>query len=213
MPINDFILSTLNLKSKDFLDISMIRPNDTLIIDIPLTRIYGPCTFCNPSEKKMVHLQTVQAVLFWEEPFRTWRIPSILFKATCRYNEPIYHSIFQKKMNYRDYYELLLTISPAYVLPMNRRKCFVSSIEFDAEKKLESLIDIFKENDLYCYKEFVALLKNWRTEIINSFARPYENRRQSNALAESINQKQGYSWTYQMDGPNLVSLLSTPERV
>ena len=39
------------------------------------------------------------------------------------------------------------------------------------------------------YEEFVKTIKNWRTEIINSFERPYENRKQSNALCESFNQK------------------------
>ena len=32
-------------------------------------------------------------------------------------------------------------------------------------------------------------MKTWKEEIINSFDRPYDNRKQSNALAESINQK------------------------
>lgn len=33
------------------------------------------------------------------------------------------------------------------------------------------------------------ILKHWKPEIINSFNRPYDNRRQSNALAENIYQK------------------------
>lgn len=33
------------------------------------------------------------------------------------------------------------------------------------------------------------LLKHWRVEIINSFHHPYENRKQSNALTESLNEK------------------------
>ena len=45
--------------------------------------------------------------------------------------------------------------------------------------------DSFEQANLYCYTEFVSLLKHWRIEIIHSFHRPYENRRQSNALAES----------------------------
>lgn len=64
-----------------------------------------------------------------------------------------------------------------------------TAIELDAEEKPDSLIEMFEEADLYCYKEFASLLKNWSTEIINSFARPYGNTNQSNALAESINQK------------------------
>ena len=32
-------------------------------------------------------------------------------------------------------------------------------------------------------------MKHWKPEIINSFRRPYDDRRQSNALAENINHK------------------------
>lgn len=87
-------------------------------------------------------------------------------------------------MNYKDYYELLLTISPDLRLAFELKEMFRefnrTSIEFDAEEKMESLIEMFEEADLYCYKEFASLLKNWRTEIINSFARPYGNTNQSN---------------------------------
>ena len=59
----------------------------------------------------------------------------------------------------------------------------------EATARLDYLIDLFEEADLACYKEFVQLLKNWKPEIINSFNRPYDSRRQSNALIESYNQK------------------------
>ena len=54
---------------------------------------------------------------------------------------------------------------------------------------LDEIILHFEQANLYCYTEFVSLLKHWRIEIIHSFHRPYENRRQSNALAESLNEK------------------------
>ena len=47
---------------------------------------------------------------------------------------------------------------------------------------------LFKEADLACYKEFVQLLKNWKPELINIIRRPYDYRRQSNALTENFNQ-------------------------
>ena len=54
---------------------------------------------------------------------------------------------------------------------------------------LKNKIKEFEEANLYCYEEFVSLLKHWKKEIINSFRRLYGNRKQTNALAESINQK------------------------
>ena len=57
------------------------------------------------------------------------------------------------------------------------------------EAMFETVHKAFEESDLPCYEEFVKTIKNWRTEIINSFERPYENRKQSNALCESFNQK------------------------
>ena len=59
----------------------------------------------------------------------------------------------------------------------------------EASIRLNELIKEFEEANLYCYEEFVSLLKHWKKEIINSFRRPYGNRKQTNALAESINQK------------------------
>ena len=59
----------------------------------------------------------------------------------------------------------------------------------EAREKLEMIIRVFEEADLYCYGEFVSLLKNWKEEIINSFERPSENRKQSNALSENVNSR------------------------
>ena len=54
-----------------------------------------------------------------------------------------------------------------------------------APARLNYLIHLFEEADLACYKKLDQLLKNWKPEIINSFNRPYDSRRKSNALAES----------------------------
>ena len=39
------------------------------------------------------------------------------------------------------------------------------------------------------YDEFASILVRWKTEILNSFSRPYENRKLSNAYSENINGK------------------------
>ena len=96
-------------------------------------------------------------------------------------------------MNYRDLYELTLKISEelklAYELKEMYRDFNKNCSYEEAPARLDYLIDLFEEADLACYKEFVQLLKNWKPEIINSFNRPYDSRRQSNALAESYNQQ------------------------
>ena len=108
-------------------------------------------------------------------------------------NEPKYNSKFKQKMNYRDLYNLTLSISTdlklAYELKEMYRD-FNQNCSFkDAPGRLEQLINSFEEANLYCYQEFVSLLKHWKTEIINSFRRPNESIRQSNALTENINKK------------------------
>lgn len=108
-------------------------------------------------------------------------------------NKPRYNSYFKRRMNYRDLYEMILAISPqlreAYELKELYRS-FNRSCSFEnAQAMFETVLQAFEESNLPCYEEFVKTIKNWRTEIINSFERPYENRKQSNALCESFNQK------------------------
>ena len=106
-------------------------------------------------------------------------------------NTPKYNNYFKMKLNYRNLYDMLLNLNPnlslAYQLKERyrdfNRKC---SYE-EAPAQLDQLIEIFEAVDLYCYRDFVSLLKTWRTEIINNFQRPFDNRKQSNALAEHFN--------------------------
>lgn len=108
-------------------------------------------------------------------------------------NKPQYNKKFGQEMNYRDLYKLTLGISPelelAYELKEKYRDFNKNCTYEEASIRLNELIKEFEEANLYCYDEFVSLLKHWKKEIINSFRRPYGNRKQTNALAESINQK------------------------
>lgn len=108
-------------------------------------------------------------------------------------NKPKYNGYFRQKMNFRDLYDLLLDINPdltlAYTLKEKYRR-FNKTCSFEeAPVKLDELIEEFEQADLYCYQNFIGIMKNWRNEIINSFERPYEDRKQSNALTEGLNQK------------------------
>ena len=108
-------------------------------------------------------------------------------------NTPKYNHYFKQKMNYRDLYNLLLSLNPdlslAYQLKEMYRDFNKNTKYEEAEEKLGMIIRVFEEADLSCYREFVSLIKNWKQEIINSFERPYENRKQSNALSENINSR------------------------
>ena len=108
-------------------------------------------------------------------------------------NEPQYNGYFRQKLNYRDLYDMLLDLNPdltlAYKLKEKYRR-FNKTCSFeDAPEKLDELIEVFQSADLYCYKEFTSLLIRWRKEIIYSFERPSQERKQSNALTEGTNQK------------------------
>lgn len=108
-------------------------------------------------------------------------------------NEPQYNGYFRTKMNYRDLKEMLLNINSdlreAYELKELYRDFNKKCTYEDAPAQMEEILQTFESSDLHCYDDFIELLKNWKEEIINSFERPYDNRRQSNALAESVNQK------------------------
>ena len=106
-------------------------------------------------------------------------------------NTPKYNNYFKQKMNYRDLYDMLLSLNPNLSLAYHLKEMyrdFNRTCSFEnAPAQLDQLIDAFETADLYCYEEFVSILKNWRTEIINSFQRPFDNRKQSNALTEHVN--------------------------
>lgn len=108
-------------------------------------------------------------------------------------NKPQYNSFFKQKMNYRQLYEALLNLNPnlalAYHLKEMYRDFNKRATEYDCEEWLNQLLIAFKKAQLYCYEEFVSLLEHWKPEILNSFKRPYNDRKQSNALAENINRK------------------------
>lgn len=108
-------------------------------------------------------------------------------------NEPKYNSFFKQKLNYRDIYNMLLDLNPdltlAYELKEAYRRFNKEAMESDCKEGLDYLISIFKKSNLACYKEFIITVENWKQEILNSFNRPYDNRKQSNALAENINER------------------------
>ncbi|HAM63655.1 MAG: hypothetical protein A2Y20_07960 [Firmicutes bacterium GWF2_51_9] len=52
---------------------------------------------------------------------------------------------------------------------------------------LDQLIHRFQTSGVVAYDEFTRMLIHWREEIINSFQRLHNDRKQSNALDENVN--------------------------
>lgn len=106
-------------------------------------------------------------------------------------NTPQYNKFFGQKLNYRDIYNMLLDLNPdlslAYQLKEMYRDFNRTATESDCAARFDQIYDAFCAADLSCYREFISLLEHWRTEILNSFKRPYGDRKQSNALSENIN--------------------------
>ena len=46
-----------------------------------------------------------------------------------------------------------------------------------------------KHPELGSFKEFTEILINWREEILNSYLRPYDDRKLSNSFTENVNGK------------------------
>ncbi len=108
-------------------------------------------------------------------------------------NEPQYNSRFHTKLNRRQLLEMTLSISPklkaAYFLKEEYRR-FNRIMSYDeALENYDALIRDFEREDIKEYREFVSILKNWREEILNSFLRPYNDRKLSNCFCENINGK------------------------
>ena len=79
-------------------------------------------------------------------------------------NEPVYNGFFKQKMNRRDLYDAVLSISPelekAYHLKELYREFNEKCTYEAAPKRLDELIQAFEEANLYCHEEFISLPKH-----------------------------------------------------
>jgi len=108
-------------------------------------------------------------------------------------NERTFNHRFGTKLNRRDIKELLETAFPdlyeAYGLKEMYRKFNRTASYEEALERYDTIVTKFKNCDIPEYYEFTKILINWKTEILNSFIRPYQTQRLSNALAETMNSK------------------------
>lgn len=86
---------------------------------------------------------------------------------------------------------MILDISENLALGYRLKEMYLhfnkNATEDDCKSWFDSIYETFKETQLPEYSEFVSILENWRTEILNSFKRPIDERKLSNALSENVN--------------------------
>jgi Transposase and inactivated derivatives len=108
-------------------------------------------------------------------------------------NEPKYNKHFRRKLNYRSIYNMLLEISDkltlAYKLKYTYQLFNQIATSDNCEAWFDRIIYEFSISGISEYNDFTQMLCNWREEIINSFLRPYDDRKLSNAISENINSK------------------------
>ena len=102
---------------------------------------------------------------------------------------------FSMYLNYYDLRKMLLDhdviLKEAYELKEDFRYFIKNTKEESAREDLDKIYKEFKDHDLPLYRDFLKTLKAWKEEIINSFDRPYNDRKQSNSLAEYLNERIG----------------------
>jgi len=108
-------------------------------------------------------------------------------------NEPKYNSFFRQKLNYRNLYDQLLEIDPVLTLAYHLKEVFRNfnrtAIYPSCINEITSILDAFISADIPAYKDFLTSITNWKEEYLNSFRRPYDDRKQSNALSEYMNSR------------------------
>lgn len=109
-------------------------------------------------------------------------------------NTPKYNKMLKQYVNYRDIRDFLFNkfpeLGPAYYLKeeyINFNEIITSK---DKAADLDRLITLFENSNIPEYNQFYILLKNWREEIINSFAQ-INGKRINNSFIESKNRQLG----------------------
>lgn len=96
-------------------------------------------------------------------------------------------------MSKRDLLERILNISENLTMAYQLKEMYLDFNEKATPQNCEAwfnrLYDSFLESGIAEYTEFIITLSNWKKEILNSFHRPCEQRKQSNALSENINNR------------------------
>lgn len=88
---------------------------------------------------------------------------------------------------------MILDISENLMLGYRLKQMYLNfnkkAVETDYEEWFQTILEAFKEAQLSEYNEFISLLEHWKYEILNSFKRPFDDRKLSNALSETSTDK------------------------
>lgn len=110
-------------------------------------------------------------------------------------NEKEFNHRFNAELNRRDIFEMMTNNFPelyeAYLLKEEFRTMVKKCTYEEAKSKYDDLYDKFVKADIKEYYEFINILEQWKTEILNSFLRPYGDYKLTNAYTENINGKIG----------------------
>lgn len=121
---------------------------------------------------------------------KTWHVLLDL-KAVELDTEPQYNHHFGRKLTKRQLIEMIFSISDKLLDAYNLKTAYQffndTATYENSGPWLDALIQRFQASGILEYNEFTRLLIHWREEIINSFQRPHNDRKQSNALAENVN--------------------------
>lgn len=108
-------------------------------------------------------------------------------------NDRVFNGRFKMKLNRRDLRDMIFDTFPvlykAYRLKEQYRKINAECSYEEALYQYDEIANAFKCCDIRQYEEFTAILFTWREEILNSFRRPYNDKKLSNAYTENINGK------------------------
>ena len=108
-------------------------------------------------------------------------------------NSKRYNKVFKTKLNHRDLFNMIMDTFPelgeAYLLKERYRRFNLECDYEDALLGYHEIVQSFVNAAVPEFNEFIGILRNWEEEILNSFKRPYESRRLSNALSENTNGK------------------------
>ena len=108
-------------------------------------------------------------------------------------NDKVYNSRFKCKLNRRDLREMIFKtfpeLSKAYGLKELYRNMNKDCSYDEATNLYDDMLKAFKTSGIRQFNEFTEILINWRDEILNSYLRPYDDRKLSNSFTENVNGK------------------------
>ena len=108
-------------------------------------------------------------------------------------NEPKYNAHFRRQLNLRQLQNMLLEISEkltdAWMLKCHYQLFNEHATPENCEELFNNILARFRSTYISEFHPFTQTLINWHQEILNSFLRPFDDRKLSNALAENVNSK------------------------